>query len=627
VKRLFAACGCVALAPLATHVEAHASTPPALEPLATSIVHVPSHLRDPQFPYWTRDGRRLLFAFTSSRKFAGAHIAVIRPNGRGFRCVTCGLGAIDIGKPFPFDDGRRVLVRTPSGSAEGKETAGFRYAVVECAPSVVACRQVRLVPIELPGGGYAGGVLQTRELRIAPDGIHVGLTQVRLDGWAMVVGKLHRESDRYTVTDARILNPRPELGAASSGWRRAGAWYELKRFTDDGRSVLFSSTIDGSQNLEDYALDLATGTRRRMTFHPDWDEDIAVGPDRRWVTMGTARTKHRMDVWSRLPRPPFLDFVAFAHVGRYMLSPGMRDCLLDPWVRPFGSRDRRYLGQQLNPGSFARGWTGRVLAQWRPDGTRIAFWEQTRLARTPPQRRRTRLVVVRLPARRPIRAPRGRPSPDPRWAPPYASRPPSNPSAVQIVHGMRSGTATVVFAGTALSGNFDVTYSGYSDDGRSFVDGTERLRNTFLASDATYSVDLRLSGARKGTMRGEVGFSGDGAAGSIETSVDGRTIDGPPRPAPCTVQSRPRLEIRVSPTRLVAGRRTELRVLVTSRPYGPRLPVRRVLVAVGGEYARSDRRGRARIRLRPRRPGAVRVTARAAGFRHGAERVPVRPAR
>src|SRR5215212_7838881 len=141
------------------------------------------------------------------------------------------------------------------------------------------------------------------------------------------------------------------------------------------------------------------------------------------MTIATARTKHRMDVFSQLPRPPFFDFASFAHIGRYMLSPGNRDCLLDPWIRPTGTRDGRYLGQQLNPASARRGWAGRTIANWNPHGTAIAYWEQERGGQTTAGQRRARLLIARLPARRPTQPARVRPTPDPAWAPRYEDLP------------------------------------------------------------------------------------------------------------------------------------------------------------------------------------------------------------
>jgi metallophosphoesterase (TIGR03767 family) len=67
-----------------------------------------------------------------------------------------------------------------------------------------------------------------------------------------------------------------------------------------------------------------------------------------------------------------------------------------------------------------------------------------------------------------------------------------------------------------------------------------------------------------------------------------------------------KLRVRVRPRRIVAGRRTTLKVRVTR---GGR-PVRGVRVRAAGKRKRTNARGRARLRVRVGRPGAIRVKAR-----------------
>ena len=145
------------------------------------------------------------------------------------------------------------------------------------------------------------------------------------------------------------------------------------------------------------------------------------------------------------------------------------------------------------------------------------------------------------------------------------------------------------------------------------------MQNTFIGSDAVLSVDLRLSGAHEGHMRGEVSFRSDGAEGSIETEVDGRRVDGPPRGA-CPSAEPPVLRVRAGRSRLAAGRRSTIRVAVSAVPYDPSLPVRASAVTLAGRTALTDEHGVARIVVRPRAGRhLIRLRARAAGFR-GASR-------
>ena len=88
--------------------------------------------------------------------------------------------------------------------------------------------------------------------------------------------------------------------------------------------------------------------------------------------------------------------------------------------------------------------------------------------------------------------------------------------------------------------------------------------------------------------------------------------------AECPRQSRPaRLRVAVSPRRARRGVPVRLRVRVRARRSGRLRAVRGASVRVAGRRARTDRRGRATLRVRFMRPGPRQVTARRRGFRSG----------
>ncbi len=88
---------------------------------------------------------------------------------------------------------------------------------------------------------------------------------------------------------------------------------------------------------------------------------------------------------------------------------------------------------------------------------------------------------------------------------------------------------------------------------------------------------------------------------------------------------KPRLRVRVRPRRVEAGRRVTLRVRVTARRAGVRVPVRGARVRVAGKRAKTNRKGRARLRKRNgfRHVRRYRVRAAKAGYRRGVARVRV----
>lgn len=74
-----------------------------------------------------------------------------------------------------------------------------------------------------------------------------------------------------------------------------------------------------------------------------------------------------------------------------------------------------------------------------------------------------------------------------------------------------------------------------------------------------------------------------------------------------------RLRLAVRPRRVRAGRRVLVRARVRARIGGRLVPVRAATVRVAGRRARTDRVGKARMRVLFRRPGRRRITARAVG--------------
>ncbi len=88
---------------------------------------------------------------------------------------------------------------------------------------------------------------------------------------------------------------------------------------------------------------------------------------------------------------------------------------------------------------------------------------------------------------------------------------------------------------------------------------------------------------------------------------------------------KPRLRVRVRPRRVKAGRPVTLRVRVTARRAGARVPVRRARVRVAGKHARTNRKGRVRLHKRNgfHKVRRYRVRARHAGYRRGVARLRV----
>jgi hypothetical protein len=587
------------LAVLAAPAAATAAPPPFV-PIHLQRIALPEGFAA-STPIWTRDGHHLLFS-------SGGQLRLVGENGRGLRCLSCGLpndphfarAAQEASKDV-FPDGKRILW--------GDFTRAF---VLECTPSVLDCRSRKLLAVDVGDQAPATGgavTLDNGVWHLAPDGRHLGWTASRLDTRPMLVGTLRREADRYVTTDVRTINPpgpSSPMDPDPRGWTNAGALYELKGFARGGRAVTYvSSQFEGNPDV--FEVDLATGRRTRVTAHPDWDEDDAVSPDGRSLVLYSDRGMHRVDAAGLLPRRSFIDYPLSANAAVYYVgTPIGFQCDLQPWLLPGGGdADGRLAGQPLYP------YTGGDVhpqnnvpgrGAWSPDSTKVALTEMSYRTGLGVNR----LVVARLdrPPTKPMPVASSRVG---SWAvAPSAYRGVTDGNATVRVHGLAAGTATIAYSGSIAAGSFSVTYEGYSDDGRSFVDGYERVESGgFTLVPAHSTANLVVPGAHTGHMRGDYWIGRrDGtpeASGGVDAELDGYRLAGNiPALGPCPAKlpraARLELSARVVHGRVVARVTADAAPQVqTSDGRGDRRPVAGAVVQVGHTSARTDRTGRATL--------------------------------
>lgn len=618
-----------------------------LQPIRVRPLPVPAEFTSLRHPTWMPDGEHIVAAAESGEEQA-THLTVMDRRGQNVRCLTCGLGQVvgpdrpfnttqplDVSKSFPFPDGRRVLltfVTLPEGAAivglpgASRTAPDFNYAVLECAPSVLDCRSRELKAVELPGGGLSRGV-QNREGRLAPDGEWMAWTQVSLNGTAMILARLVRGETTYTVADTRVLTPpRPPEGSVDpAAWNAAAPIHELKTFTPDGKRVLFS-TFQRAENFDDFEMDLRTGSVRRLTSETEWDEDVSQSPNRRWLAVFASRGFDRMTPFSQFERPTYVDYPVFASTGRYMLKQqvggGAGTCLLAPWLMSNHGQRGTYFGQPLDVGTkhFYPGPT----TQWRPQGNAMLFsqyrlGEKAEEAGVPDHR----AAIAWLPR---VRASRLRPPPatvEPTWAPRledwqgYQSQ-----QRRVVIPGKGGGTATVMLTGGTNFQEQSVTYDNYSDDGLTFIDGTERADSPFTVAASRWQADLRATGRNTGHLKADLTLSAGQGGGTLESVWNGRRYEGLPSATECQFNKLPRLLPRVTSTSS-RGRKTVVKVRVRARvQYDPiPRPVHGASVRIAKHRARTNRRGRARLLVPKRSLRRHRIRTHSPGFRPGKRRI------
>lgn len=486
------------------------------ERIETRVVPVPDTVTAPRFPWWSADGERLVFSGTPQGS-ERVEILSVAPDGSDLACLTCGV-ASDVDepllKPIAFTDGRRIAIRVGN---QNPVTAAD-HAILECTPDVARCDEAVLVPLVPPAAADPAVVQDQRELRLAPDGEHVGLSQVRKStaGEATlvaIVARLRRTATTYELDDARVVSSRGEL----------------KSFTPDGRRALVAVFTPGPYEMANpdvVSIDLATGDEERVTAAPDYDEPVELSPDGRSYVVGSGRGSGLFETVSQLRRPSLLGTALDPLTAA--LFTNHRPELLEGWVVRTGAETREASDAGQRIPAPEGGYDARPIWNWRPDGTAITYWEGrgTGFEADPTD---TRLVVAELLDRRPTRPRAPGAVATPAWAPalagfvaPVEPRPESRDG--------RRGSATVEVTEVPSGVVVEVTYDGFADDGEWVIDGTERADRR--GGTTTYTADLALSGRHEGYLRADAVISVAGIDGEITSSVDGHRLALPvPDPA------------------------------------------------------------------------------------------------
>jgi hypothetical protein len=559
------------------------------------------------------DGRHWLLA---TEQDGAAQLVVMRPDGSAYRCLTCGL--VDAAeKEHVLGDGRRIWFANTSGQSSGA-VADFQWSVLECSPSIYECAAARILPVDFPIDSLTSVPQGAQNREATPDdrGEYVTWNEVRtLEGTRVTVARLVRDQDGYRLVEPRVVQPDYRRSGDPEDWVDGGRFYEGGKFVLGNRFLKYQTTRTGL-NYDTGLLDLRTGRYRFMTRDLDYNETGESSPDGRWYSYSSARGLDRMDVFTQLVRPPFLDMVAFGQLGRVGLF-GNRRCMNEAWLMDFGGQRRSgYAGQPL---LTERNWLAR-RRQWYPDSRTMLLTEQLlpNVAGGVPEGRQYRLRVVRLPGK--AHAPKPERSLDRvDWdavsvpAADYTGLA-ARPATVKTLRGRVSGTARLRYTGTFASGSWEVRYRDYSDDGLNTISGTESITVPSAVGTSVWAADLRSRGRRTGFTKGRLLIDPRGSStGRVTTEINGRRWSGVPSQADCPGMRQPRLKVRV--VRHVNGERV-VRVLARPAEDNRARPVQGAQVRVGDRWFVTGRRGRVHLRAATR--GPVR-SAQAGGFRtwHG----------
>lgn len=601
------------------------------EPIEVKRVDLPSSVTEATRPLFTTDGKHLLFWFDDE-------LWITALNGKGTHCLSCGVAnsprspGEDLATPFP--DGKRVFFG-------GYEQPGLaQMGVIECSPSVVKCKRKQILPVDFSHASPAtippgGAVSQTQNnlfgqstAKLSPDGKYVGFSDLRTDSLLnMVIGRLERATDKYVITDPHVINPPGPSSPTDTdvaGWSNSSALYEFKSFANGGADATYVQVGGIHRGPDVWSVNLATGKRTRLTSHPDWDEDNAISPDGKLLSLWTGRTMHFTDWISGLL--PVRDFIRAPLSAMSAGTIGANKMCHGPmWLLPAsGDQGGRLAGQPVlsyrYPNvSVTNNLTG--APQWSPDGTKIAL--NTNLTTEPyvPERGKNApfILVAKLTSRQPSKPIRPVSSQVGSWAPaPLDYHGALGYKGTVTLPGPGGGSVTVTYDGEPgpglfLGGEWSETYNDYSDNGRDFVNGTATIHGL---TEGTYSAHLTMTGKHTGSQDAELTFAHLQPGGHAESTLDGDSVSGPQPDqvdggaCPSMLPKKPAL--RIKPRRRADGA-YKVKVTASVRDMGPAegdvdtRPVRDATVAVGGKRAYTNRKGVAVIA--GRRNSKVKATA------------------
>ncbi|MEU1182347.1 hypothetical protein ABZ464_32850 [Streptomyces sp. NPDC005820] len=496
--------------------------------------------------------------------YSGNQLTLIRtdggmfPNGTPWKCVTCGVPAANragVSGTFnyaqPFRDGRRVLTGTSV-----IDCSPYLLTDPRCTPAATHIHPVRW-NITPDGSGPGGGIVG---LKLHPDNVHVGWNKVirpakpgdTFDEFAYF-GRLRFDPapssgtpqvPRYDIVKVTgLYNTDPALNGhffrvdprdpTRLRYDQQAAVGEFKNFTGDGQSLIGIGNAR-SANLDHFATGLTTGTSRRLDADPGYSDPATSSPDADWTVTMDVRYQDRFSFIAGLPGvPPLIDMLPIGGAASAGYNIRTRR-LFQPYLVDRGGRH----DQQINacttgpcttsatgPGSTADDpvWAARADSYWSPDGTRIVYGQTYSSpadcgppfdqAACPPSSepggRTSRLMLARLTSRKPHRLPPVRPVSDAvPWGTPYHPGDPDPqrphlPAGHYTLDGRFAGQAAVDLVEnadrTGLT-RISVTYTGYSDDGKTFLTGTESVENAGTpSSPVTFHERLRVTGAHTGT--------------------------------------------------------------------------------------------------------------------------------
>lgn len=429
---------------------------------------------------------------------------------------------------------------------------GFRYMpfndnkrayigdwILECEPDCDHAETSRLVPIHYPDElvNTPGLWMVWSENVVSPDGKTIAFSSLGATG-AVYAAELVRAENTYELENLRIVSssltyrPDPDHpGCVIPEPVRGG---EVKQFVRGGLGLSFVGVGRGAGNSMFQALD--SEEVRELTKVPGYDETCMISPDERLGVVMSTRFSPSSDcrIIGLLPRRGNLAIKSNLAMSVYMYAvAGARAFRIGANIGPAlvdlsrSGSELDYLGVNLSDPNDEFIFCSPI--SWHPSCKKVMWNECERWDKGP----RHRISVAELLDYVPGETPEIVPVPQ---EIPYAVKGVRKAPAGQMseefrVAGHHSGYALTKKEGARAT----VTYENFSDDGKTFLNGTETSFSPGLTSngETTFDADLTMTGEHTGSMKVHLGFIRKDTGADIHltkdsvgfATYDGYTID------------------------------------------------------------------------------------------------------
>ncbi|AQT78462.1 hypothetical protein B1R94_03190 [Mycolicibacterium litorale] len=414
----------------------------------------------------------------------------------------------DLSKPFAMANGTDYLLSSGTQSPTGGTSAD--HYVLHCAGGDGGCGDGSALSLIMLPTQYAPGVVvvQTREMRMAPDSTHIAYTQLLASGTKTVlvtsVGTLQAGPDGYQIVDSRVVYD-------------AG---EIKAFTPDGKGVIVTDFYGryNQGNADNVVVDLQDGSISRLTANLDYDESTNISPNGQWLIVGSSRTLDYLTPMTQVVRPSFVP--AYVVFPTFLAKRGTTNqaWLVSPSDELAG-QDGVFLGDPTGA------YVSRPVANWNPDVTAVAFWEAS-IADSA----QSRLVVTYLDDLGGGTVPTDTSTPDmSSWAPALSGFVPTLPQLEPGRAGLVGGEAKVASTTSGKLTTTTVTYTNFEDSSGYILNGSESTVANATFTSITYNADITVTdadGTTIGWLRADnvVIANQQTINGTIESSMNGNHL-------------------------------------------------------------------------------------------------------